>query len=297
MRSGSQSSCRRRGALVRDRGLHGQARRWGGQQLEHRRRGHALLGVSFDVLGEVVGAHEAAVTNTTPEFLLAGVCAFVTGQLVRAGETTLAAVPRAAERTLTSVGPGVSFQVGRFEVVLAAAGVGALVETAARRRGWGHQPQRGSRQQCARHQHGRRGPRCQRHPARGRCRGRYPLLLAHFMPGHTLGVRGRHASLLHFRWRTGGLHTNRWHNLSLRRNVFCLRVTVSSVHFEFERFDYVHVHVLWRQRQRLGTAGAVLMRAHDDGGPRAGLRRRCAQQEARQLTASALAEFLLALRV
>lgn len=66
-----------------------------------------------------------------------------------------------------------------------------------------------------------------------------------------------------------------------------------SVHFEFERFE--DVHVLWRRRERLGAAGAVFMSAHDDGRP--DLRRRCGEEEARQLAAGALVALFLTFRV
>lgn len=100
--------CGRDGGLHRDR--YGQRRR--GQQLQHGRGGHALLGVSLDVLGEVVRAHEAAVAHTTPELLLSSMCTLMPGQLVRAREATLTPSPGAAERALAGVGSGVSFQVG-----------------------------------------------------------------------------------------------------------------------------------------------------------------------------------------
>lgn len=70
---------------------------------------------------------------------------------------------------------------------------------------------------------------------------------------------------------------------------------MAAVHFEFECFQ--NVHVGRRRRQRLGAAGAVLVRAHDDGGPAAGLRRWRREEEPRQLAPLALAELLLPLGV
>lgn len=79
--------------------------------------------MAFDVLGQVVGAHEAAVAHAAPELLLAGVRALVSRELVRPGESPLAALPRASERPLAGVCPGVRLEVGRLEVVFAATGI------------------------------------------------------------------------------------------------------------------------------------------------------------------------------
>lgn len=67
--------------------------------------------MSLDVLGEMVGAHETAVTHATAEFLLAGVRPLMSGQFVGAGEASLAAGPPAAEGALARVRAGVSFQM------------------------------------------------------------------------------------------------------------------------------------------------------------------------------------------
>lgn len=102
--------------------------------------------MSLDVLGEMVRPHEAAVADAADELLLASVGTFVARQLVAAGELSLAPGPRAAEGFLASMRASMRFQVRRFEVVLAAAGVQALVETTPRlRRGWRHEPHRGRR--------------------------------------------------------------------------------------------------------------------------------------------------------
>lgn len=67
---------------------------------------------------------------------------------------------------------------------------------------------------------------------------------------------------------------------------------MAAIHFKFERFQDVHIF----GRREHGTAGAVFVRPHDDGGA-AGLGRRRGQQQPRQLAASALVALLLALRV
>lgn len=202
----------------------------------HRGGRDALLGVSLDVLGEVVGAHEPAVADAAAELLLAGVRALVARQLVGAREAALAASPRAPEGSLAGVRPRVRLQVRRLEVVLAAAGVRALVETSSSGRGGGHQPQ--GREQRAGHQHRRGRPRRQGHPARRRRRrGRRDGWHARLFPGRAHGVRRRNALL--DAWDTNGrsYHRRRW-TLSLRRNV--LRVAVAAVHFKLESFQYVH---------------------------------------------------------
>lgn len=60
--------------------------------------------VALDVLGQVVGAHEAALAHTAAELLLARVRPLVTRQLVRAAEPPPAAVPLALERLLACKG-------------------------------------------------------------------------------------------------------------------------------------------------------------------------------------------------
>lgn len=56
--------------------------------------------VTTGVLGEVIAAHESAVTHGTHKLFLAGMCSPVTGELVRAGKPFITAVPAAAERLL-----------------------------------------------------------------------------------------------------------------------------------------------------------------------------------------------------
>ncbi|KAG9355519.1 hypothetical protein JZ751_000357 [Albula glossodonta] len=62
-----------------------------------------LLGaqVAADVLSQVVAAHKAAVAHRASKALLASVCASMAGQLIRAGESSFAALPVADEWLLT----------------------------------------------------------------------------------------------------------------------------------------------------------------------------------------------------
>lgn len=117
--------------------------------------------MALHVLRQVVGPHEATLTNFAAELLLAGVRPLVARQLVRAAEPPPAAVPLALERLLTwraenttrvrsmatgaggaagvatepaekltSVRPHVGLEVARLEVVLAAVLEVALVDAA-----------------------------------------------------------------------------------------------------------------------------------------------------------------------
>lgn len=53
------------------------------------------------MFGEVIAAHESALAHGTHKLFLPGVRPPVPGELVRAGEPLIAAVPAAAERLLT----------------------------------------------------------------------------------------------------------------------------------------------------------------------------------------------------
>lgn len=59
------------------------------------------FGVAAGVLGQMVAAHEALLTEGTAELLLSGVGPVVPRQLVRAGELLKAVGPRAGEWSLT----------------------------------------------------------------------------------------------------------------------------------------------------------------------------------------------------
>ena len=72
----------------------------------------------LDVLGEVVGAHEALVADGAREPLLTRVRAQVALQLVGARESLAAEEPVADERTLTRVPAQVRLQVRRLAVHL-----------------------------------------------------------------------------------------------------------------------------------------------------------------------------------
>lgn len=87
----------------------------------------AVLVVTLDVLGQVITAHESPLADVTNKLLLAGVCALVAGQLVRAGKATAAVRPLAVERPLAGVDALVRLQVARFEVVFATVRVITLV--------------------------------------------------------------------------------------------------------------------------------------------------------------------------
>lgn len=70
-----------------------------------RPRGRPLGGhVPPGVFGQVVAAHEAPVAHVADELLLTGVRSAVAGQLVRAGELFVAALPVTAERLFTCRG-------------------------------------------------------------------------------------------------------------------------------------------------------------------------------------------------
>lgn len=88
-----------------------------------------VLVVTFDVLGQVVRAHEAPLAHRADELLLAGVGALVAGQLVRPGEPAAAVGPLADEGPLAGVDALVGLQVARFEVVFATVGMLALVDS------------------------------------------------------------------------------------------------------------------------------------------------------------------------
>lgn len=92
-----------------------------------------VSGVAFDVLGEMVAAHEAPLADGAGELLLARVGALVSGELVAAGESTAAVLVGTGEGPLAGVGTSVCLQVGRLEVVLAAAWVLALVDASSGR--------------------------------------------------------------------------------------------------------------------------------------------------------------------
>lgn len=85
-----------------------------------------LLDVALDVLGEVVRPHEPSLADRAGEPLLARVGAPMSGQLVRPREPPAARAPRARERSLARVRAPVGLKVRRLEVVLGAAGLGAL---------------------------------------------------------------------------------------------------------------------------------------------------------------------------
>ena len=84
-------------------------------------------GVAFDVLAEVVGAHEAFVAHRTGKPLLASVCPEMTGQLVRTGKPLEAAVPAARVGSLACVRTDVGLQVRALSVGFPAAFPGADV--------------------------------------------------------------------------------------------------------------------------------------------------------------------------
>jgi hypothetical protein len=86
--------------------------------------------VGFDVLAEVVGAHEPLVADGAGEPLLARVGPQVTLELVGAGEPLAAEKPIADERTLARVPAQMSLQVGRLAVDFAASGDVAAVDVA-----------------------------------------------------------------------------------------------------------------------------------------------------------------------
>jgi len=60
--------------------------------------------VSADVFREMVTAHEATITNSARESLLARVGASVSRELIRASEAFFTAIPRTLERLLSCVG-------------------------------------------------------------------------------------------------------------------------------------------------------------------------------------------------
>ena len=78
--------------------------------------------VGLDVFVVVVGSHEALITLSTLEALLACVCAHVSLQFVGARKRPAAEGPLARERTFSGVLAKVSLEVGRLAVHLAAAG-------------------------------------------------------------------------------------------------------------------------------------------------------------------------------
>lgn len=84
-----------RAAVVTDRACPGAA---AAPPLQH---AGVEVGVAPGVLGQVVAAHEALLAQRAAELLLSGVSAVVPGQLIRAGELLVTALPVAFERPLT----------------------------------------------------------------------------------------------------------------------------------------------------------------------------------------------------
>lgn len=84
-----------RAAVVTDRACPGAA---AAPPLEH---AGVEVGVAPGVLGQVVAAHEAFLTQGAAELLLSGVSAVVPGQLIRASKLLVTALPVAFERPLT----------------------------------------------------------------------------------------------------------------------------------------------------------------------------------------------------
>ena len=78
--------------------------------------------VGLDVFVVVVGSHEALITLSALEALLACMCAHVSLQFVGARERPAAEGPLARERTFSGVLAQVSLEVGRLAVHLATAG-------------------------------------------------------------------------------------------------------------------------------------------------------------------------------
>lgn len=83
----------------------------------------------FDVLAQMVTAHEALVAHGAGEAFLPGVCAQVSLQLIRASEPFAAEKPVADKRPLAGVPPQVRFEVRRLPVHFAAAGNVAAVQS------------------------------------------------------------------------------------------------------------------------------------------------------------------------
>lgn len=88
-----------RAAVVTDRACPGAA---AAPPLQH---AGVEVGVAPGVLGQVVAAHEAFLTQRAAELLLSGVSAVVPGQLIRASELLVTALPVAFKRPLTCMGP------------------------------------------------------------------------------------------------------------------------------------------------------------------------------------------------
>ena len=100
--AGIFSSCSDRFDAVRS-GRDGHSSRQRGRPAGARADGRLLLRlglVSFSVQRQMVGAAEGAVARLADERLGAGVLANVSGQLVRAGEAPVAALPGAEVRLL-----------------------------------------------------------------------------------------------------------------------------------------------------------------------------------------------------
>lgn len=72
--------------------------------------------MSPSVFCQVVATHEAAVANGTGKLFLPRVSASVARQLVRAGESPLAAFPLALEGLLTCMRPHVGLEVRALEI-------------------------------------------------------------------------------------------------------------------------------------------------------------------------------------
>lgn len=90
----------------------------------------AASAVGLDVLGEVVGAHEALVADRASETLFARVGSQVTLQLVGAGEALAAEEPVANKWPLSGVPAKMGLQMARLAVHLPAAGNVATVDVA-----------------------------------------------------------------------------------------------------------------------------------------------------------------------
>lgn len=88
----------------------------------------SLVLVPLHVQGEVVGPGEGARADGALEGFGARVFPVMARQLVRTGETPIAAVPRTPVRLLTRVSPEVGFQMGRLGVDLLAAWVITVVD-------------------------------------------------------------------------------------------------------------------------------------------------------------------------
>lgn len=87
--------------------------------------------MSLDMLGQVIAAHEAPITQLTAEAFFTRVRSAMSRQLIRTRESSPAACPLAAEWALARVCAHVRLQMGALEVCLAAAGIVAHVRAPA----------------------------------------------------------------------------------------------------------------------------------------------------------------------